>query len=52
MRDKHDFFHERKHRMFLQANSMVFTDHSHVRQNYPKYQVCDIFAISQERRKG
>ena len=35
MRDKHDFFHERKHRIFLQANSIVFIDHSHVRQNYP-----------------
>ena len=48
VRDKYDFLLEDKHESFLQASSIVFTDHSKACPNYPKWQVCNIFAISQK----
>ena len=48
VRDKCDFLHEDKHQTFLQAGSIVFTVHSQVCSNYPKQQICNIFAISQK----
>ena len=43
MRDEFDFLHENEHQSFLQPDIIVFGG-----QKYPKWQVCNIFAISQE----
>ena len=52
MRDKYDFSHEDKYQNFIQAGSINFTDHSQACPDYPKYEVCNILAISQKRREG
>ena len=43
MGDKHDF---------LQADSIAFTGHSKACLKYPEWKVCNIFAISQKKKKG
>ena len=41
--------HEYKNQSFPEADSIVFTSYSRACPKYPKLQIYDIFAISQER---
>ena len=50
MSGKYDFLYEDKHQSFLQADSIVFTGHSHTCTKYPKQQVCNIFVY--QKKKG
>ena len=49
-----DFLHEDKHQSFVQANSIVFTDHSETCPKRPKQYLCNsifaIFHLIKERR--
>ena len=44
--------HEDKHQTFFQAGSIVFTGHRQACRKYPKWQVCNIFAISLKKGGG
>ena len=52
MRNKFVFWHGDKHQRFIQADTIVFDDHSQAYPKYPKWQFCNIFVISQEKWEG
>ena len=41
-----------KHQSLLEAGNIAFTGHSQALSNHPKWQVCNIDAISQKSREG
>ena len=52
MRDEVDFLPVDKHGSFLQVDIIILDEHSQVCPRYPKYQVCNIFPISQGKPEG
>ena len=49
---QHLFSNISRNQSFLQAGSIVFTGYSQACSKYPKLHVCNIFAVSQEKREG
>ena len=52
VRHKFNFLHEDKNQSFLEADIIVFGSHNQACRKYQKQRVCNIFAISQERREA
>ena len=46
------FLHADKHQTIPQVNTINFGGYGHTCPNYPKQQVCEIFAILQGRSEG
>ena len=52
MRDQGNFLFTDKHQSFLQVGAIPFGRWGQLFPKYPKWQVCNIFVIFQERREG
>ena len=47
--DEVDFLHSDQHESILQIDTMIFDGDDQAFAKFPKYQVCNIFTISQKR---